>query len=522
MDSAPVPIIPNRGIGWITLGVSVHDILTRLKANPQLYPTIDVSYSASQPIAAPIIINLPRNGLRLRFDGPDQRLRLIEVLDFTKTKLSYNDSEIVKVQDNSGELYGPGSACGPSYRGVYKLWGPANAPEYIPPAVWSEEAKGIYVLSYPGIAFMFPLQASAWSEHKDWASLISSSAASPASSLAVFHGESWPEARTDLFTNEPPNPRSLALTSRAKDGRPDEIETAKIHGEGRIELVRRTSPPLWIILSETTPQDLVTELGPPDAIYRKNDRRLSIYNNRGNGRSNGVSPSPSRLGDYTDTESSSHTETDESQSDDEDSGPGHDDRETRSAECFYNYFHHGFDVFISQPKAISPPSPTMQRQDPMDEANPSQEVQATNHLTATKIIFHANIPGSYPFNRHRRSRWTLEHVPSEQYKDPLNSEMRFRDIQGRLKEVFKTTYANEDEERSQQRPMVLNRGWGDSPGSSCELLGGWEESVGGKKKDSEDVATMGEQSLGNTELYGFPGMVFEVLKNDAVSCLTVF
>jgi len=97
--------------------------------------------------------------------------------------------------------------------------------------------------------------------------------------------------------------------------------------------------------------------------------------------------------------------------------------------------------------------------------------------------------------------------------------MPFQDISGRLKEVFKSTYADDGEGRSQQRPMVLNRGWGDSPGSSCELLGGWEESAGGEKKD---VSSISEQSLGNTELYGFPGMVFEVLKNDAVSTLTIY
>jgi len=110
-------------------------------------------------------------------------------------------------------------------------------------------------------------------------------------------------------------------------------------------------------------------------------------------------------------------------------------------------------------------------------------------------------------------------MPSVQLQKPLNSEMPFHDISARLKEFFKRSYSDDGEERSQQRPMVLNRGWGDSPGSSCELLGGWEESAGGENKD---VSSIGEQILGNTELYGFPGLVFEVLKNDAVSTLTIF
>jgi hypothetical protein len=52
-------------------------------------------------------------------------------------------------------------------------------------------------------------------------------------------------------------------------------------------------------------------------------------------------------------------------------------------------------------------------------------------------------------------------------------------------------------------------------------LGGWEDSggriaagVGGKRFDGSEDST--------TTLYGFPGLVFEVLKNGFVSALTVF
>ena len=74
-----------------------------------------------------------------------------------------------------------------------------------------------------------------------------------------------------------------------------------------------------------------------------------------------------------------------------------------------------------------------------------------------------------------------------------------------------------------QRGMVLNRGWGESPESSIELLGGFEqapktqESAAGKGDGSDAVA-----SMSNTELFGFPGLLFEVLKNGWVSCLTVY
>jgi hypothetical protein len=72
--------------------------------------------------------------------------------------------------------------------------------------------------------------------------------------------------------------------------------------------------------------------------------------------------------------------------------------------------------------------------------------------------------------------------------------------------------------------MALNRGWGDSPGSSCELLGGWDEGLGKKSRFANPGSGMveGVTDVGNVELFGFPGMVFEVLKNGAVSSLTVY
>ncbi len=195
-----------------------------------------------------------------------------------------------------------------------------------------------------------------------------------------------------------------------------------------------------------------------------------------------------------------------------------------AAEHFYNYYQHGFDILISQPTQISPPAPAAKRKESDAHEGAELSVQPLNHLTATKIILHGNVPGSYQFNRHRRSRWTLEHVPSETYRDPLSSESSFAYISSRLREVFQPYYQSEEQERLQQRGMALNRGWGDSPGSSCELLGGWEDSSGKKSKftNAGSVVMEGTTDVGNVELFGFPGMVFEVLKNGAVSSLTVY
>ncbi|KAF2738437.1 hypothetical protein EJ04DRAFT_509597 [Polyplosphaeria fusca] len=509
----------------VALGCSLHEVLTTVKSEVKTFPRFQLYHDDARPISSPIHLVLPDNGLRAQFDGPDQRLRLIEVLDFTKAKLVYKDVEVFKPADVSTGLIA--GAAGPRFRHIYdKLLGPTYGGEYIPPKSDDAAAKGIYNLSYPGIAFNFPVQHSAYSPKKDFISLLSSSATGPATSMAVFSGESWQKARGTLFTATPPNPRALALAGKGREGGPDEIELVRIHGEGRIECVRRSSAPLWIILSETTPQDLIMELGAPDSIYRKNDHRLSIHKDRRASDASDNSAAGLTPDDSLDSDQNSVIGTDDEDEweDDDEAAAEAQEREVAAAEHFYNYYHHGFDILISQPTLISPPSPTQERKESDVHEDGELSSQPLNHLTATKIIFHGNVPGSYQFNRHRRSRWTLEHVPSDQYKEPLNSEMRFGDISGRLKEVFKSYYESQEEERLQQRGMALNRGWGDSPGSSCELLGGWEDGSGKRSKfaNAGSVIYDGDGNPGNVELFGFPGMIFEVLKNGAVSALTIY
>ena len=479
-----------------------------------------MTYSSSNPLLAPVVIALTHNGIRLCFDGPDQRLRLIEILNFTRVSLTYKNIDLVKLQDeNETESLNAESTKpnGPAFRQIYhKLFGPTFPGEYLQPKEQTSYAYGTYVLSYPGVAFSFPLRDSAWSEKADFVELLSTSAASPAKSLAIFDGSSWKEARKDLFTRPYPHARPYTLGGRGRESSPDEIDFVKICGHGHVEMLRRSLPPFHLILSETTTQDLVAELGPPDAIYRKNDRRLSIHKARTqSGEQPPYTSLPSQLDGVSDNDRSSvNTTTDESDFDEAPLAVGNN---RVSTECFYNYFHHGFDIFVSCPTTPSPglvPSDT-------DEDKP-QISRSTDGLVATKLLLHANIPGSYPFNRYRKSRWFLD--PEQIWADrtTLNSESRFAVISAALQHAWRDIYANEEQAKSLQRAMVLNRGWGDSPGSSCELLGGWEESGDAPKQHTEDRVSDGISALGNTELFGFPGLLFEVLKNDAVSCLTVY
>ncbi|KAJ1324365.1 Phagosome assembly factor 1 [Microdochium nivale] len=514
---------PGVGLGFLVLGASLHDILTRLKAEPQRFPRLDLVYDPSSPILEPVILNLPANGIRLRFDGPEQRLRLVEVLDFTRSRISYQDKDLVKPATPQ-----PGGAegSGPAFKNVYhRLFGPTYAGEYIPPAADSQGGVGTYVLSYPGVAFSFPLLQSVYSPDKDVVNLLSSSASQTATSVAIFSGKSWAHARETLWTEVLPSIKSTFLFSKSKEVVPDEVSCVHIHGGGKLQLFRKwTSSSLWITLGETTPQDLVAELGPPDAIYRKNDQRMYIHQTR----TASHSRSRSGCGDYKQPDDLLDTDNSSGLTGSDDSGDEAIEDEFAgnvSGECFFNYFYLGFDVLISPSAAPSRTPPSVQQATAngfqVSPVNPIKPV-TTDRLVATKLVLHGNVPGSYPFNRHRRCRWEIPYLtlsPGADAASGANSETQFGEIEGQLREEWKSTYASEADARQQQRGMVLNRGWGDSPGSSCEFLGGWEDSSGGVSARKFDG---GSNEDSTTTLYGFPGLVFEVLRNGCVSAVTVY
>ncbi|KAK4203990.1 hypothetical protein QBC40DRAFT_273726 [Triangularia verruculosa] len=507
---------PGRALGFLVLGASLHDVLTRIKAEPQRFPKIELYFNPSSPVTKEVVVGLPANGLRLQFDGPEQRLRLIEVINFTKNHIFFkpaNDKErdLVRPPSDSPTT---DSTPEPTFRHIYQRFlGPTYGGEFVKQA----GDAGLYILSYPGVGFVFPMKASEYSPEKDVVSLLSSSAVPK--SMAVFSGDSWAQARKTMWTEVLPSIKTFAPLSKGKDVCPDEVSLVKIHGGGKVQLFRKWSNNSFSInFGETTPQQIVAELGPPDAIYRKNDQRMYIHKLRAAsntaGRPNGKDLNPHD--DMTDTDQSSLNPSDGYGSN-EDEEAVEDEIANVAGECFYNYFYLGFDILVSTPTEPSEPPPSSSSkptsEPPFRSTNPNRQV-------ATKLILHGNVPGSYPFNRHRRCRWEIAYLAQGNIEDAddtvPNSETPFSELEAKLKEEWKSIYASESEAQQKQRGMVLNRGWGDSPGSSIEMLGGWEDpgaGVGRKFEGSEESTTT---------LYGYPGLVFEVLRSGAVSAVTVF
>ena len=482
------------------LGASLHEILSLVHNDKATYPQIDLLYDRSNPLTIPVVVSLPQNGFRLRFDGADQRLRLIEVTDFKKIRLAYKGREFVK-----NSLV----EAGPDFKRIYTLFGASYPGEYHAPQ--NGDKMGRYVLSWAGVAFTFPLQHGAWSPQKDHVSLLGSTAAAPATVMALFEGNSWPEVRNDLFIKQPSAPRLSAAASRPKDNIPLEIEAANICStEGRIEFLRRPpAGPFTVILNQTTPQDLITELGPPDATHKRtidpatsqeqplHKRASSMSNGRAHVEGRGSQPS---------SYSSTGTDTFDA---DFDSGDADEDPADRtSREVFWCYFSHGMDV------VIGPPSEEGSLALPL-EGEDATPLTASPHLVVTKVILHGNVPGSYAFNRHRRLRWQLSFPNTEYLDSPLTSETKFDDLKSLLLHVFHGDDRKPGD--GMGRGKVVNRTWGGGAGSindSGFIL---------PDVETELVEGSGSEAwLGNTRVFAFPGLGFEVLENGSVVGVTVY
>lgn len=469
-------------------------------------------HSTERPVTDPVCIQLPQNGMRLRFDGPEQRLRLIEITDFTKNHITFKDRDLVRPANSTSEPGSPipgESSSGPTFRHIYqRLLGPTYAGEFIPSSSGGQ-GMGIYVLSYPGVAFNFPMAASAYSPDKDVVSLLSASSSQVATSMAVFTGESWADARPTLWTEVLPSIKSSTVFPRTKDVYPDEVSLVRIYGGGKLQMFRKwTNSGFCIQLGQTTPQELVMELGPPNAIYRKNDEKMDVHQGRipgaARGRSDGADLGRADEA-ITDTDQSSMN----TGSDDSDNEEAIDEEiaVNPSGECFYNYFYMGFDVLLSKPTEPSKAPPGQQTGSPDAVA---VKMHHPDRLVVSKIVLHGNIPGSYEFNRHRRCRWEIAYAGRQD--EAVTSEMEFEHVEALMNQTWESELPS-GKSQARQRGMVLNRGWGDSPGSSCEFLGGWEES-GARRAETNSDST--------TTLYGFPGLVFEVLKNGYISTVTIF
>jgi isoleucyl-tRNA synthetase len=174
---------------------------------------------------------------------------------------------------------------------VYKTFGPTSPGQLLPATSSSPQT---YILSYPGIAFKFPVPNNAPTSPTDKALLNVLHKNEPpclASSLVIFAGNSWAEARAALTQ---PRLRTKAKKGKKQDKSSpedtDQLDFAEIVPNDRVILTFQSGNTVTLTYGIFTAQDAVTLLGPPSEVYTKSDTRLNIHN--GHSRSEEIDSGP--------------------------------------------------------------------------------------------------------------------------------------------------------------------------------------------------------------------------------------
>ncbi|KAJ3167495.1 hypothetical protein HDU87_001516 [Geranomyces variabilis] len=131
-------VLAARSVGPFVLGTPLGVVVRTLNQMEAAIPQVECKYDESEPLGNDIVLNLSANGICLRFDPQSQRLKLIELFDFERLTLYYKDVEF-----NSQKVL-------PTFDSIYRIFGPIYPGEF-------DASKKEYTLTYPGIAFVFPI-----------------------------------------------------------------------------------------------------------------------------------------------------------------------------------------------------------------------------------------------------------------------------------------------------------------------------------------------------------------------------
>ncbi|KAI9597289.1 hypothetical protein BDF19DRAFT_436458 [Syncephalis fuscata] len=274
---------PGRALGDIALGDSVNSIIKYVHSKDASMP-VEFKYNDEDPLSTDLVIRLPKHGLIFRFDPASQRLKSTEIFNFEHVRLFYQGHDFC-----SPKVI-------PTFLLLYKLFGPTY------PGTFDAENKE-YILKYPGITFVFPI----------------------------------PEQHVQLYSQED-------LPLEFPDGTTPVLSRLYIY-HGGDDWTQAIPPPIAQLLCLTDTQDLLTELGEPDAIWRKREDKLRIHAAK---------------------DTSEHT-TPETNTDD------------APVDYFFNYFRYGFDILLD----------------------------GRTHR-CLKVVLHTNTPGHYDFDRYRKCQFRIQ------------------------------------------------------------------------------------------------------------------
>eukprot|EP00164_Ancoracysta_twista_P000607 GFYU01000803.1.p1 GENE.GFYU01000803.1~~GFYU01000803.1.p1 ORF type:complete len:385 (+),score=88.50 GFYU01000803.1:285-1439(+) len=233
-------LTPSKGVGQFLLGLPISQAISYLQQNKKTTPRVEFLYSEENPLDGDMVMTLPDHGMRLRFEPVSQRLRLIEIFDVCKIRLSYSNKH----------FSGPSVPC--TSVTIYQLFGPTYPGEY-------DASARSYLLHYPGLTFVFDIPEQYEHLYVDGTELpleFPNGESPLATKIYVYHGTSLREPVVPTLPQH-------------------EYYFEEVHvslGEGITFCGRER-----VLYFDSSEQDVLTELGPPSKVFYKEEDKMRIH-----------------------------------------------------------------------------------------------------------------------------------------------------------------------------------------------------------------------------------------------------
>eukprot|EP01102_Stenamoeba_stenopodia_P013205 TRINITY_DN4255_c0_g1_i1.p1 TRINITY_DN4255_c0_g1~~TRINITY_DN4255_c0_g1_i1.p1 ORF type:complete len:382 (-),score=69.32 TRINITY_DN4255_c0_g1_i1:122-1267(-) len=234
-------VVPGKSVGDFYLGMPISEAVKKIQGE-LLITQAELKYHELDPLSSFIIIDLTDDGILLSFEPISQRLQGIEIYRTVKLKLRY-----------SGAIFcSPESDLQPTMGLIDEIFGPSFPGDY-------EKEQHQYNVHYPGLTFCFPIPPeydSIYANPHEQPLELPNGRSPITSKIVIYYGPKLSQASLP-----PLDPDSLYF---------EQVDVSISEG------VYFTKRDCFINFNSST-QDVVSDLGPPDKIYFKEQDKMKIH-----------------------------------------------------------------------------------------------------------------------------------------------------------------------------------------------------------------------------------------------------
>lgn len=262
-------MVPEKSLGndqWeLVLGMAFSQVVQILQQQFRVIKGVQIIYNELNPLSSDLLIVLSEDGIKLSFDPTSQRLKIIEVNDMAKVKLTYCGSPFC-----SPEIH-------PTRQQIDDSFGATHPGEY-------DAAQQMFVLNFRGLSFCFQADPKVQNKMEEMmsSSLHFPNGTSPVvSRMAIYYGNSLKDTRP------PPLPLSCFYNQTYLESLEvlrDKTTTTGVKLTLLTEAyeVSRLTGPVEKKLVRTirfgdTLQDVVSALGSPSKVFYKEEDKMKIH-----------------------------------------------------------------------------------------------------------------------------------------------------------------------------------------------------------------------------------------------------